>query len=58
MWGYQTLRETLRSTKDLGEVWSFMGKVLGTGAGVRDAGRDVNTEGPRREDAPQDSVLS
>lgn len=35
-----------------------MGKVLGTGAGVRDAGRDVNTEGPRREDAPQDSVLS
>lgn len=45
LWGLKTLLETLRrSVKGLGEVWSFIGKVLGMGVGVKDAGRYVNIE--------------
>lgn len=45
LWGLKALLETLRrSVKGLGEVWSFIGKVLGMGVGVEDAGRSVNTE--------------
>lgn len=45
LWGLKALLETLRrSVKGLGEVWSFIGKVLGMGVGVEDAGRYVNTE--------------
>lgn len=45
LWGLRTLLETLRrSVKGLGEVWSFMGKILGMRVGVEDAGRAVNTE--------------
>lgn len=64
LWGLKTLLETLRrSVKGLGEVWSFIGKVLGMGVGVEDAGSYVNTETQRGLDrvpggkAPQDSVL-
>lgn len=64
LWGLKTLLETLRrSVKGLGEVWSFIGKVLGMGVGVEDAGRDLHTEKHRGLErvpggkAPQDSVL-
>lgn len=60
LWGLKALLETLRrSVKGLGEVWSFIGKVLGMGVGGEDAGRYVNTEDwrvPERK-TPQGSVL-
>lgn len=34
--------------RDFGEDWSSVGKVLGMGVGVKDAGKDMNTEGSWR----------